>query len=430
MPRLTQKVPSYRLHKASGLAVVTLDGRDFYLGPHGTDASRAEYERLVGEWLTNGRRLPPSSGGPANITMNEMLAAFLRHAQTYYRDPAGDPTAELECMKLAMHRLRKLYAGTLAADFGPLALMAVQQSMIDDGCSRGYINRHTSRIKLIFKWAASRELIPTSVSTALANVEGLQAGRSDAREADPVRPVPDAHVEAIRPHVTRQVWGLVQLQRYTGARPGELVRMRPCDLDTTGRIWTYTPPTHKTAYRGHKRTIYLGPRAQQVVGPFLAGRPTDAFLFSPAEAEAERRTAQHERRTTPLSCGNRPGSNRKRSPKRRPHDQYDVASYRRAITRACDQASPPPEQLGKRPDETVAEWKARLTAEQKKQLDAWRKEHRWHPHQLRHSAATKLRKEFGIEAARIILGHRSPAITELYAELDHSKAADIISRVG
>ncbi len=37
----------------------------------------------------------------------------------------------------------------------------------------------------------------------------------------------------------------------------------------------------------------------------------------------------------------------------------------------------------------------------------------WHPHQPRHNAATELRKEFGIEAARIILGHHSPAITEV-----------------
>ncbi len=32
MPRLTHKVPSYRLHKASGQAVVTLNGRDRWPG--------------------------------------------------------------------------------------------------------------------------------------------------------------------------------------------------------------------------------------------------------------------------------------------------------------------------------------------------------------------------------------------------------------
>ncbi|MBP7935605.1 MAG: hypothetical protein KA354_13240 [Phycisphaerae bacterium] len=45
------KIPGYRLHKPSGLAVVRLNGRDFYLGPHGSTDSRREYERLIAEWL-------------------------------------------------------------------------------------------------------------------------------------------------------------------------------------------------------------------------------------------------------------------------------------------------------------------------------------------------------------------------------------------
>ena len=44
------KEPSYRLHKATGQAVVTLAGRDFYLGKHSTAASRAEYHRLLAEF--------------------------------------------------------------------------------------------------------------------------------------------------------------------------------------------------------------------------------------------------------------------------------------------------------------------------------------------------------------------------------------------
>ena len=60
----------------------------------------------------------------------------------------------------------------------------------------------------------------------------------------------------------------------------------------------------------------------------------------------------------------------------------------------------------------------------------WYKQFRWHPHQLRHNAATFLRKEFGLETARIILGHRSSAITEVYAEMDQQKALEAIVRVG
>jgi integrase len=54
----------------------------------------------------------------------------------------------------------------------------------------------------------------------------------------------------------------------------------------------------------------------------------------------------------------------------------------------------------------------------------------WHPHQLRHNAATWLRKEFGLDVARIILGHRSPVITEIYAELDREKAINAMQKSG
>ena len=63
-------------------------------------------------------------------------------------------------------------------------------------------------------------------------------------------------------------------------------------------------------------------------------------------------------------------------------------------------------------------------------MAAWRKDHRWHPHQLRHNAATELRREFGLEAARIILGHHSVAITEVYAEKDEQQALEAMAKVG
>ena len=43
MPKLRNKLPSYCQHKASGQAVVTLDGHDYYLGKHGTPRSREKY---------------------------------------------------------------------------------------------------------------------------------------------------------------------------------------------------------------------------------------------------------------------------------------------------------------------------------------------------------------------------------------------------
>ncbi len=107
-----------------------------------------------------------------------------------------------------------------------------------------------------------------------------------------------------------------------------------------------------------------------------------------------------------------------------------MASYRRAIARACDQAFPLPEPLARRDDETKRQWFSRLTKEQKAEIKRWRKSHRWHPHRLRHTAATDLRKEFGLEVARVVLGHHSLAVTEIYAEFDKAKALDAMLKAG
>ena len=40
MPKLVHATPKYRRHKASGNAVVTLDGQDHYLGRYGSKAIR------------------------------------------------------------------------------------------------------------------------------------------------------------------------------------------------------------------------------------------------------------------------------------------------------------------------------------------------------------------------------------------------------
>lgn len=421
-----KKTPRYRIHKATGQGYVVLNGRAIYLGRCDKPESQQRYHQVIAAWLAAGRQL---RADPQTLTVKELIARYWKHAEDYYVKPDGQPTSQLGVLRGVLRPLRDLFGETQAADFSPLALKAVRQRMVNRGWSRTTINQAVSRIKQVFRWAVENELIPGHVHHSLQAVAGLRRGRCEARESEPVRPVPAAYVEAVRPFVSRQVWAMIELQRLTAARPGETVLLRPCDLDTSGRVWTYTLPDHKTAHHGHRRVIYLGPRVQAVLRPFLA-RPTTSYVFSPVEAEAERREHLHRQRKTPLSYGNRPGTNRRERPERSPRDRYTVASYRRAIAYACDRAFPPPAPLARREGELGKEWKARLTADQRNELAAWRRDHRWHPHQLRHNAATELRKEFGLDAARIILGHRSPAITEVYAELDRAKALEIMAQVG
>lgn len=396
MPKTT-KPPAYRLYKRTGQAVVTLDGRDHYLGPHGTKASRYAYDRLVGEWLTNGRRTPRVDEDV--LTVTELCAAYWTHCTDYYRS-AG----EIGKIRLVLRVIRRLYGDLPAQDFGPLALKTVRKSLVESGIGRSYVNDQVGRAKRMFRWGVEAELIPPSVHEALGAVAGLRRGRTDAGEGERVRPVPNEFLEAIRPYVSRQVWGIIQLQDLTGMRPGEVVQMRGCDLDMTGAVWLYRPATHKTEHHGHERIVEIGPRAQDVIHRFL--KPSlESFLFSPADAVAERAAGAATHR--------RPGQTpNRRKTKRVVRDYFDRDSYRRAIDRACELAD-------------LAEKKRRTLP-----ADSERIIPQWHPHQLRHNYATRVRREYGIETARILLGHRSAVVTEIYAEADRTKAREIVAKIG
>ncbi len=280
------QIPSYRLHKQSGQAVVTLlDGfgsrRDVLLGKHGTPESRAEYLRVVAGWEANGRRLPREQKAGTDITVNELSLGYWRFAEGYYVKN-GKPTPQIDRVRLALRPVKELYGHTFAKNFGPLALKAVRGQMVQSGWTRGYVNSCVGCVKRMFKWGVENELIPPSVYHGLQPVAGLKKGRSEAKETQPIRPVDDAHVEAVLPLLTPPVGAMVRLQRLTGMRPCEVVLMRPCDIDRrAGKPWLYTPESHKTEHHGIARVVFLGPQAQEILKPFLDRAPGGLPLLAP-----------------------------------------------------------------------------------------------------------------------------------------------------
>jgi integrase len=238
IPTPISRLPKYRHYKPRNLAVVRLNGRDYYLGKYGTPESWSKYHRLLADQksgdLTSSLPQSQSSTSPTGLTVKEVMLAFLKDRDGYYRHADGTPTGELDNFRTALKPLKRLYDNTHAQDFGSKALKAVRQVMIESGLARSTINARISKLVRVFAWAVENELVPASVHHGLKTVTGLKKGRSDAKETQDVKPVPDANVDAIRPYVSRQVWAIVELQRLTGMRPAEVTMMRTCDLDTTG----------------------------------------------------------------------------------------------------------------------------------------------------------------------------------------------------
>src|SRR5262249_30333674 len=154
----------------------------------------------------------------------------------------------------------------------------------------------------------------------------------------PVAPVPEAFVDAVRPHVSAQVWAMIELQRLTAMRPNEIVGMRTGDLDTSGAVWVYRPASHKMEHHNRARVIHLGPPAQAVLRPWWRMNLEEA-LFQPREASAARRAAMRAARKTPVQPSQRDRS--KPGARRRPGVQYSVHTYRAAIWRGCKAADVP-----------------------------------------------------------------------------------------
>jgi integrase len=229
-------------------------------------------------------------------------------------------------------------------------------------------------------------------------VPSLRRGRTDARETEPVKPVAQEVVDATIKQLTPVVADMVRAQLLIGCRPGEICRLTPAMIDRSGDVWTAEFGEHKTAHHGHTRTLYIGPKAQVILTPYLLRGPDDC-LFRPMDAVKARRERDHAKRMTPISCGNRPGRRNGGKPKgnqRLPGKTYDVSAYGRAIKRAAKKAGVK----------------------------------HWSPNQLRHTRGTVVRSQFGLDAAAVILGHSEVGVTQVYAEQDRAQALEVARKIG
>jgi integrase len=407
VPRQAPAVPKYSLHKPSGQAFVRIQGKFHYLGAYNSSESQERYAALIAEWALKPANAPPANAD-TQITVTELCAAYWLFAQKYYTK-SGKPSGWLAHIRLMLRKTRKVYGLTSAAEFGPLKLKAVRKMLIDEGLSRPYINKLVPIITRMFKWAAAEEILPSGTYFTLRTVEGLRRGRTEAHETVSVKPVEDAVVDATLPYLSSIVADMVRFQRYTGCRPGEVCQLRPMDVERIASVWLYRPESHKTEHHNKARVIYIGPQGQNVIRPYLL-RPGDAFCFSPVESENQRRAEMRAKRKTPIQPSQR--NRQKLDPQWAPKEQYTKDSYRRAIKRAIDKGN---KEINKQAEEMGVE--------------AVFIPH-WHPNQLRHTVATAIRKQYGLEAAQVILGHSKADVTQVYAERDMAKAIDVIQRIG
>jgi integrase len=176
---------------------------------------------------------------------------------------------------------------------------------------------------------------------------------------------------------------MVRLQWLTGMRPSEVCRLVWGEIDQTRTTWLYVPSIHKTAHRRKDRVVALGPRARQLLQPFLFRPPTEP-VFSPKESlrwwTEQRRGGEDRKGDTP--------------PYDHLGDAYTTKTYADTIERACKRAGVPV----------------------------------WTPGLVRHNAASKGNQN--LESARVLLGHSRSSTTKIYITEDVRKLMDQAERAG
>jgi integrase len=281
------RIPRMCLHKRSGRAYVTdpATGTEVPLGIYGTPEAEAAYA----EWVRLFLQRRPGEPAPKGPTVGEVLDAFWEHSQTYYVK-GGRPTSELWFIKALIRLLASRYGRRPATNFGRTEVVELRENFEKEGkLLRKTANKKLRMIGQIWHWAADRGMVPAAAWHEIKAVKPLAQGRTPLKESPGVPPVPWAHVEAVLPLLPDDLRTLTLLCWHTGMRPGEAVALTAAELDLSAEPWVYRPGGHKTAHHGKDRLVYLGPKAREVLTPFLAGG-SGGWLFPSSRKDGRHRS--------------------------------------------------------------------------------------------------------------------------------------------
>ena len=385
MPRPRNPVPTYRHHKPSGRAFVVLDGVSrTYLGRYGSAESKVEYARIVAALRSTGSAPAQTAPPPARRvgSVAELCVQFLQLHLSHYSQ------SEAAYYRSAVGLLVADYAALSVEEFGPLALSGVRGAMVAKGWTREHVNAQVRRVRAVFRWAESVELVPAGKWFQLRSLPGLKSGKTTAPDQTEKEGVADEVVQLTLPHLSATVAAMVRFQRLTGCRPQDVCRLNAAEIDRTGVVWVYRPAAHKNSWRGHGREVLIGPQAQAVVLPFLTQQEDAMTVFSPRQAWGERRVV--------VARGRRHCGYRRKGPPVGVGEAFTTMTYNRAVGRACTRAG-------------VARWTA---------------------NQLRHTRGAEVREKYGLDAAQELLGHRQASTTERYAPASKPKAQQAAGETG
>lgn len=335
---------------------------------------------------------------PLNIvTVGELVDKYEAHRKKVTNSPKHNlEHPDLRFVR-RVRRFLELYRDWPIHTFGPDELQDVQQALINHEYVHGNKRKRYTRrgindtikwIRKIWRWGMGRQLIKPELVQGLEEVKALRMGDTNAPDNHKRSCVTKEELWKVVNVVNSVVGDMLKLIWYTGMRPYEVCEMRPYDIICDDpECWLYIPGRDQTPVGKHKTTRYervkvipLTAEPQKILAPRIKDFDSKEYIFNPREAMQEFREQKSANRKTPLSCGNRSGTNRKEHPMIQPGERYNNDSLCHACKRGCKRAGVK----------------------------------KFVPYDLRRTMATGTRSILGKEAAKVLLGHAKTDTTDVY----------------
>jgi len=125
----TSHIPKYRHHKAKNLAVVSIDGRDIYLGEFDSPVSHEKYRRTVAEWLSakDSGPVPAPETAKGFWGVSRFIESYLKYALgKCIRTRGGTPRNTVACCRPVPHPIN----WACSHPFFPLHDMALEDAVV------------------------------------------------------------------------------------------------------------------------------------------------------------------------------------------------------------------------------------------------------------------------------------------------------------
>jgi len=268
MGRKKSLVPTHCHHKGSGRSYITWNGTEIYTGLSGSIEAAESYAKMLSNIMAYGEPCPKVEV-QVRLSVATIAKKYLEHVK---REKPPDSDEDKAVGRVVKDLERFDYP---AEKFSPGRLTELIQMWVDKRLALTTINKKHNYLLNIFRWAAQMDLVTPTVWSALLTVRKIKPGRTSAKQPKKVKPVACEVVESILDHCQPRIAAVLRMQLYTGMRCGEVLRMTMAEIH--GNV--YAPYKHKNRWRNKDRTVYLGPKAMELINQWKTDDP-HAPLFT------------------------------------------------------------------------------------------------------------------------------------------------------